>query len=43
MKQDVMNKLFRMGIVNDNSSKISYFFKSMIFQFGEYKNLKISN
>lgn len=28
MKPDVMRKLFRMGIVNDRSSKISYFFKS---------------
>lgn len=45
MKQDVMNKLFRMGIVNDNSSKISYFFKSndiSVWGIQELENIELS-
>lgn len=40
MKPDVMRKLFRMGIVNDRSSKISYFLNQMIFQSGNTRTWK---
>lgn len=45
MKPDVMRKLFRMGIVNDRSSKISYFFKSndiSIWGIQELKNIELN-
>ena len=44
MKPDVMRKLFRMGIVNDRSSKISYFFKSndiSIWGIQELENIEL--
>lgn len=45
MKPDVMRKLFRMGIVNDRSSKISYFFKSndiSIWGIQELENIELN-
>lgn len=45
MKPDVVRKLFRMGIVNDRSSKISYFFKSndiSIWGIQELENIELN-